>query len=441
MSSTVKAALAALLQRSGWNEDTAGSVALQLSRLDPRELVGALEYGDQPTVGGSEPGTFPGPSTAAHLINQPVPEVEWLAEGLLPAGGNILVAGYPKTFKTTLLLDLAVALASGSPFLDKFPVDRTHSVGLVLMEGLEWQAGRRIERLCLARGLDPQEVGERIHIWHRPPLVLDKITVADFAEWIKKLGIDVVMLDAWSYVARGNSDDADQVTPQLQAFSGIRDTVPGCTVVLAHHSRKTKDGGGGRLTDDIRNSSAFGAWYDAGLVLARRDEQSPVTVRCELRDYVSPDAFTFTVEDEHPASEANGWRPSGYLRITASDKPIAQHRREKREKEELFPLVREFVRENPDCSKSELRKGVKARNADVDRAWDALVRAGEGVEKPPEGRAKAAKLRLLVPPSHRVPDADESERVPESPPPVGGGRDKQTVGQNPTADVLAEGAA
>jgi len=430
--------VAALLLRNGLTEESASNVAYVLSQLDPVDLAAAIQTGDRPEAERSEPGTFPGPSTAAHLMDQPDPEVEWLAEGFLPAGGNILVAGYPKTFKTTLLQDLAVSLASGSPFLDKFPVDGDHSVGLVLMEGLEWQAARRIRRLCLARGLDPREVGKRIHIWHRPPLVLNPTTVAGLAEWIKVLGIDVVMLDAWSYVARGNSDDADVVTPQLQAFSGIRDTVPGCTVVLAHHSRKTKEGGGGRLTDDIRNSSAFGAWYDAGVLLTRKDEQSPVGVRCELRDYPSPDAFAFTVEDEQPANEANGWRPSGYLRVTALDKSLAQLQRDKRV-EEVIPLVRKFVRDNPDCGKRALRQGVKGRNVDVDRAWKALVQAGEGEEESHEGRFMAAKLRLCVPVSPGVPDAGESPRVPVSHP-RRGGQDAQTVTRD-VQDLLAPSEA
>lgn len=60
------------------------------------------------------------------------------------------------------------------------------------------------------------------------------------------------------------------------------------------------------------------------LVLARKDEQLPVAVRLELRDYPSPESFTFTVEDECSASESNGWRSSGYLRLTATLKSIEQ---------------------------------------------------------------------------------------------------------------------
>ena len=110
------------------------------------------------------------------------------------------------------------------------------------------------------------------------------------------------------------------------------------------------------------------------------------------------------------AAEESGFsystlQSSGYLRITASDKSVAQLERDKRV-EEVIPLVREFVRNNPDCSKSGLRQGVKGRGVDVDGAWNALVHAGEGEEKSSEGPFKAAELRLCVPASHGVPDAE-----------------------------------
>ena len=103
--------------------------------------------------------------------------------------------------------------------------------------------------------------------------------------------------------------------------------------------------------------------------------------------------------------------------------------------------MRDFVATNDGCSKRALREGVKARGEDVDRAWKELVRAGEATEAASTGPFKAAKLSLCVPVSHGVPDAGESMRVPVSPTPVGGGQDAQTMTENPTADVLAQGAA
>ena len=383
------------------------------------------------------PAAFPAPRSAAGLMDEPEPEIEWLSEGLLPAGGNIVIAGYPKSYKTFFIQELAVSLTSMTPFLDRFPVDKEHNVGIIFTEDMAWRAARRTRRLCRAHGVNPRLVGERIHFWHRPPLQLTPAIVGGLAQRVKELEIDVLFLDHWSSVATGNWNDAADVTPQLNALSSVRDVAPDCTAALTLHARKTKDGDASRVTDVIRGSSAFAAWYDAGIVLARKDEQSPVAVRCELRDYPSPDSFTFTVEDEYPASEANGWRSSGYLKLTADDRSIEHIERDQRV-EKVVPLVREFVAANDGCSKRALRQGVNTRGTDVDLAWKQLEQTGEGTDSAPPGGFKAAQLHLCVPVSHSVPDVGESQRVPVSLP-RRGGQDAQTVAQNPTADVLTQG--
>lgn len=162
--------------------------------------------------------------------------------------------------------------------------------------------------------------------------------------------MDVLILDAWAYVATGNSDSADEVTPQLVAFSSIRDKVPGLTTVLIHHARKQKaDAKDERVTDLIRGSGAFGAWYDCGIALSRKDEQSPVGVRVELRDYRTPKPFSFTIEDEVPPSRSTDWLGQGALWLQASDKTPIELAAGQRAEEHLLDVVR-FVHENSGCN-------------------------------------------------------------------------------------------
>ena len=53
------------------------------------------------------------------LIAEPEEQVPWLLEGILPAGGLGLLAAKPKVGKSTLARCLALAVASGEPFLDR----------------------------------------------------------------------------------------------------------------------------------------------------------------------------------------------------------------------------------------------------------------------------------------------------------------------------------
>ena len=362
------------------------------------------------------------------LMGVEEPAEEWLAEGLLPAGGNILLAAYPKSFKTMFLLELAVALTSATPFLGRFRVPARRRVGLVLMEDQAHQVRRRLMRLCAARGMAITELAEWLHLWFRPPLRLNDITIFELGNYAAELELDFLGVDSWSYVAGGDHNDAAQVTPQLQALSSIRAEREGITVHLNHHARKDRGdtADAGRLTDIIRNSSAFGAWYDAGVVLSRRDETSPVTVRVELRDHVTPEPFAFEVKDEHPATPHNGQRSSGWLRLRVSDhRPELVERRAAAEK--LVPAVHEFLSSKPEgVSRTKLRNGVTGRNDDVEAAFDLLVEAGEAQHTPAESQGKGAVYRLISNPAQPCPNPAPG-RVADHPAhpahtPVGGGR-------------------
>ena len=355
-----------------------------------------IEPTGAPSLNGEEPERkLPAPMGIAALLDVEEPDEEWLVEGLVPAGGNVLMAGYPKTYKTFVLLDLAVSLASGTPFMGKFTVPQRRRAGVVLMEDQAHRVRWRLKRLCAGRALDLADLDGFLHFWFRPPLRLNDPTALELAEYAGELDLDFLGVDSWSYVASGDSNSADEVTPQLQALSYARTKRDGLTVQLTHHARKDygKKDAGTRLTDEIRNSGAFGAWYDCGMVLSRTDETSPVTVRSELRDFATPDPFAFTVEDQDPAGTHNGFQSGGWLRLVVSNyRPELIDRMAAAEK--LVPAVRQFLEQNPECSKRALRNGVTAKSQAIDAALDLMEQDGEVVITPPEGKGKPSKITL-----------------------------------------------
>ena len=72
------------------------------------------------------------------------------------------------------------------------------------MEGLDWQAARRMERICVGHGLDPDEVGRNVHLWHRPPLrLIDQDAVDGLGGWVAELEIAVLILDNYGLASIG----------------------------------------------------------------------------------------------------------------------------------------------------------------------------------------------------------------------------------------------
>src|SRR5690625_2457355 len=391
----------------------------------------------------------PAPLSMTDLAALSEPEEAWIVQGLLERDSNLLVAGYPKSHKTNFLLELSLAGATATPFLGRFRVPEPIRVGLVLMEDRPHRIRRRLERMCQARGVTLEELEGRLFIWFRPALQLnDAHAMQEIGAFVESLDLDLLLIDNWALVQSRNSNDADEVTPQLDALSRLRDRRDGLTVGLVHHARKTApsngEASGDRLTDVIRNSSAFGAWYECGIALIRQDETAPVRVRVEMRDLPSPDPFVFVVDDEFSAGPDYGVQPGGWLRLRATDRPPAVIEREAAAERFREPVL-EFLRANPGCSKRQLRDGIQGENPLIEAAFSALIHEGKAWYKQPKKRGQAGQCFATVPDrAATVPGHTSGGTVPTVPathPLKEGGRTGAPSTTTETPDCTRHGSA
>lgn len=326
------------------------------------------------------------------------PPEEWLVRGLIPCDSNLLLAAYPKSGKTMLVEELAIALASGTPFLQQFPVQKGR-VGLVLMEDRKRSTLRRLQRLCQARGSSASAVEDALHIWSRPPLSLGDDTVEELGDYAAELELDLLVVDNWSYVATGDSNDSDSVTRQLQRLSEARVKRPGLVVCLVHHARKTRKGDGAeanRVTDLVRNSSAISAWYDVGVLLARKDETTPIRVRTEVRDGAPLDPFAFVIEDEHPGEVSSGVLPRGWLRLRVLDED-PEEAEKRRRAEEAMPRILQALGQAKGQSFPSFAAVYRAVEGDDHSIRQALaLMDGKQVKLDRAGRGNACKVTLIA---------------------------------------------
>jgi hypothetical protein len=164
-----------------------------------------------------------------NLLAAPEPPT-WLVEGLLVADQPCLVGGPCKGMKTTLMLDLALSLASGKPFLGTFPVSRKASVLFFSGESGPATLHETARRIASARGIDladlPLQLSASLPDLSQPQALTHLLR-------LKK--VEVVIFDPL-YLSLPGSQAANlyDMGPRLQAVAQacLRG---GATPLLVHH--------------------------------------------------------------------------------------------------------------------------------------------------------------------------------------------------------------
>lgn len=202
------------------------------------------------------------------FVEQDIPAPEFMVEGFLQVASVGICAGEPKTMKSTLMLDMAVSVASGKPFLGIYKV-KPNPVLYIQEENSEADIKRRFLRISYNRrvlvttsiGFEPLPVP--LYIMNNRGINLQDKADREFIDKaVEEQGIKLLILDPW-YMMCGNlnENDAGEVGQILKYLSTLRNRF-GCTVILVHHFKKGDASRGGQR---MRGSSVFHSWIECGL--------------------------------------------------------------------------------------------------------------------------------------------------------------------------------
>ncbi len=150
---------------------------------------------------------------AADLAEVPA-ERRWLVEQLWGDEAVGIVGGEPKCCKSFLALDLAVAVASGSPCVRRFPVARTGRVLLFAAEDALHVVRRRLAGISRASGHDLADLD--IHVITAPAMRLDVERDRDaLLATVDKLRPRLLVLDPFVRLHRVDENLSGEVAPLL----------------------------------------------------------------------------------------------------------------------------------------------------------------------------------------------------------------------------------
>jgi hypothetical protein len=174
-------------------------------------------------------------------------EPRWLIQGLWPADAYGVLAAQEKAGKTWAALDLAVSVACGRPWLDHFACPSPGPVLVFLGEGGERATVRRIEAIATAKGVDLDELADRLRLCFRVPRLAAPGAGSELTAIQAELEAHpaaLVVLDPLYLAAAGASGaNLYDMGAVLQAIQGVCQAA-GCALLVVTHWNKTGDGRG-----------------------------------------------------------------------------------------------------------------------------------------------------------------------------------------------------
>ena len=223
------------------------------------------------------------------------PQTQWLIEDLWTEQAVGILGGEPKCFKSFLALDMAVSVASGTPCLRQFPVQRSGAVLLFPAEDSLAVVRQRLEGISAAAGVGLGSLP--IEVITAPSLRLDRPADCQrLVNTLKSLKPLLLILDPFIRLHRVEENDASQIAPLLSFLRQLQRQFS-LAVVLVHHARK--DSGGSRPGQALRGSSELHGWGDSNLYLRRQRDR--LTLSTEHRAALSKEHIPVGLQQEGPA--------------------------------------------------------------------------------------------------------------------------------------------
>jgi hypothetical protein len=164
-------------------------------------------------------------------------DLEYLIEDTLVKGQPCIVAGHKKSLKTSLLIDEAVSLATGEPFLGRMKVARPCSVIVLSGESGMATLQETARRICRSKGVALAEI-ENLH-WSDFLPAFNEVQHRDALErMIEEMKCEVLIVDPAYFCMPGA--DAANLFIQGSLLRQVSDICQrhGVGLILSHHTRK-----------------------------------------------------------------------------------------------------------------------------------------------------------------------------------------------------------
>ncbi len=164
----------------------------------------------------------------------------WLVEDIFVKGQPAVVGGPKKSMKTSIVVDLAVSLGTGTPFLGHFKVPRRRTVAVISGESGDATLQETANRICKSKNIS---LAEASVFWSfNLPRLNHPEDVAALQEFLEEQRVEVVIIDPLYLCLLGGSSSVSasnlyEVGPLLSRVANACLSVK-ATPILVHHATK-----------------------------------------------------------------------------------------------------------------------------------------------------------------------------------------------------------
>jgi len=236
------------------------------------------------------------------------PERRWLIEDLWAEEAVGIVGGEPKCGKSFLALQVAVAVASGTACLGRFPAARPGRVLLYAAEDPPHLVRERVEGICRLAGAAFESLD--LHLLTRESLRIDlPDEQSALGATIEGHHPTLLVLDPFVRLHRADENASSEISPILAALRALQ-RKHALAILVVHHAKKAAQHL--RAGQALRGSSDFHAWGDSNLYLRRERERLTLSVEHRAHPPIGELGLTLrhdergtglVIDDRHPATD------------------------------------------------------------------------------------------------------------------------------------------
>lgn len=199
---------------------------------------------------------------------------DYIVDGILCSKQNCIVAARSKSMKTTTAIDLAISVASATPFLGKFNVKTPRRVAFVSGESGEKTIQETSNRICASKGKSLASLN--IKWGFNLPRLSVGCDLLEFRDLLVENSIQLVILDPL-YLCLLDEQSANQASnllgmgPRLNKLTELLQGTD-CTIVCIHHARKNTLNPYAPLELEDMAMAGFAEWARQWILWSRRED-------------------------------------------------------------------------------------------------------------------------------------------------------------------------